>query len=36
MAKNTQLVVEKKRLKQRYDDLITNLSPIAEEEEEGY
>ena len=36
MAKNTQLVVEKKRLKQRYDDLITNLSPMVEVEEEGY
>ncbi|MEY4860764.1 MAG: hypothetical protein RL059_463 [Bacteroidota bacterium] len=36
MAKNTQLVVEKKRLKQRYDDLITNLSPMVEAEEEGY
>jgi aminopeptidase N len=36
MAKNTQLVIEKKRLKQRYDDLITNLSPMVEVEEEGY
>ena len=36
MAKNTQLMVEKKKLKQRYDDLITNLSPMVEVEEEGY
>ena len=39
MAKNTQLVIEKKRLKQRYDDLITNLSPMVEVDEvdeEGY
>jgi aminopeptidase N len=36
MAKNTQLVAEKKRLKQRYDDLITNLSPMVVVEEEGY
>ena len=36
MAKNTDLVLEKKKLKQRYDDLITNLSPLAVEEEEGY
>jgi aminopeptidase N len=36
MAKNTQLVAEKKRLKQRYDDLISNLSPMVVVEEEGY
>jgi hypothetical protein len=36
MAKNTQLMVEKKKLKQRYDDLITNLSPMAVEEESEY
>lgn len=36
MAKNTQLMVEKKKLKQRYDDLITNLSPMVEVEAEGY
>lgn len=36
MAKNTQLVIEKKRLKQRYDDLISNLSPMVVVEEEGY
>ena len=36
MANNTQLMFEKKKLKQRYDDLISNLSPLVEKEEEGY